>query len=623
MSVAAGLHHAAASTSGFPVTVRAVNDSIYLEAVQTGAASNYAYSLTATSDNQLFTTPSFASASGTLSGGSDASAGSGSTTIYSYSIPTPPTSFMGYMPNGNLLGYTDSVMGPWNFYYDSLNRMTGGEAGLGPYAGLQMSWSYDSFGNRTGESFGGSTGASLPTSTTAQYNANNQVTGGSIAYDASGNVTVDNANQYLYDADGRVCAVRDRYYGDMMGYLYNAEGQRVAKGSLTTFSCDLTQNGFVPMRESVLGQSGEQLAELARDESGRMAWHHTNVYAAGALFASYDPNGLHFLVADWLGSRRAQTDYAGVLEQTCQSLPFGNGETCSPTPTSQLFTTYQHDTESGNDYAQARYYASSAGRFLSPDPSGLAYAEQTNPQSLNLYSYAMNNPLTMVDPTGLHWDCPPDTWDETTNTKTAHACHWVDDGYIFDGLLRMEMENAAYAAQQQQGSQSNTASTPSNTQRHGIIHSLYCSAESGLLAAAHISNSTVGFGAGGSAGAGLLFGYGVSAGVQEVADSHGNLGVAFNVGFSPGIGVFGLGAIIGGQASISTAKTIQGLSGTSTNFGGSAGGGLAGGFDVSKGENGTTTGNVTVGAGIGTKGAAMAIQHTWVPSSLSTNCGGG
>jgi hypothetical protein len=40
---------------------------------------------------------------------------------------------------------------------------------------------------------------------------------------------------------------------------------------------------------------------------------------------------------------------------------------------------------------------------MSPDPSGLAYADQTNPQSFNLYSYVLNNPLTNIDPDGL--DC--------------------------------------------------------------------------------------------------------------------------------------------------------------------------------------------------------------------------
>ncbi len=41
-------------------------------------------------------------------------------------------------------------------------------------------------------------------------------------------------------------------------------------------------------------------------------------------------NGLHFYLNDWNGSRRVQTDYEGVVEQTCMNLPYGNGETCSP-----------------------------------------------------------------------------------------------------------------------------------------------------------------------------------------------------------------------------------------------------------------------------------------------------
>jgi hypothetical protein len=45
---------------------------------------------------------------------------------------------------------------------------------------------------------------------------------------------------------------------------------------------------------------------------------------------------------------------------------------------------------------------------MSPDPSGLVYADQSNPQSLNLYSYALNNPLTNADPTGLYCYYQPD-----------------------------------------------------------------------------------------------------------------------------------------------------------------------------------------------------------------------
>lgn len=71
--------------------------------------------------------------------------------------------------------------------------------------------------------------------------------------------------------------------------------------------------------------------------------------------------------------------------------------------TAYRFTGKERDAESGNDYFGARYYGSNMGRFMSPDPSGLFFANPMNPQSLNLYSYAQNNPLINIDPTGL--DC--------------------------------------------------------------------------------------------------------------------------------------------------------------------------------------------------------------------------
>jgi RHS repeat-associated protein len=64
----------------------------------------------------------------------------------------------------------------------------------------------------------------------------------------------------------------------------------------------------------------------------------------------------------------------------------------------------ERDTESGNDYFGARYYASSMGRFMSPDWSAkeepVPYAKLGNPQTLNLYSYVLNNPLIIVDTDG-------------------------------------------------------------------------------------------------------------------------------------------------------------------------------------------------------------------------------
>jgi RHS repeat-associated protein len=64
----------------------------------------------------------------------------------------------------------------------------------------------------------------------------------------------------------------------------------------------------------------------------------------------------------------------------------------------------ERDTESGLDYFGARYYASNMGRWMSPDwadkPEAVPYSSLDNPQSLNLYGYAQNNPLKIVDTDG-------------------------------------------------------------------------------------------------------------------------------------------------------------------------------------------------------------------------------
>jgi RHS repeat-associated protein len=80
------------------------------------------------------------------------------------------------------------------------------------------------------------------------------------------------------------------------------------------------------------------------------------------------------------------------------------------TPTEHLFTGKERDSESGNDYFGARYYASSMGRFMSPDPGWFMEADPTNPQTWNLYSYALNNPLKQQTSgsaagAGQVWEC--------------------------------------------------------------------------------------------------------------------------------------------------------------------------------------------------------------------------
>lgn len=74
----------------------------------------------------------------------------------------------------------------------------------------------------------------------------------------------------------------------------------------------------------------------------------------------------------------------------------------------QGFTGYERDSETGLDYAQARYYSPTQGRFTSVDPEN-ASADLEDPQSWNGYAYARNNPLKYVDRDGRQFEiCPSD-----------------------------------------------------------------------------------------------------------------------------------------------------------------------------------------------------------------------
>jgi RHS repeat-associated protein len=84
-----------------------------------------------------------------------------------------------------------------------------------------------------------------------------------------------------------------------------------------------------------------------------------------------------------------------------------NQHSFAATSTAYRFTGKERDSESGNDYFGARYYASTMGRFMSPDfndygldPAPVPWADYSNPQSLNLYAYVQNNPLSRTDDFG-------------------------------------------------------------------------------------------------------------------------------------------------------------------------------------------------------------------------------
>jgi RHS repeat-associated protein len=125
-----------------------------------------------------------------------------------------------------------------------------------------------------------------------------------------------------------------------------------------------------------------------------------NYYAVGRLIARRDSAGLWYFHADRLGSPRLLTDAAGVPAGRYEYDAFGKRRAIAtnlPGMEPVGFGGAEADAETGLTYLRARYYDAGFGRFLSADS---IVPDTANPQALNRYSYAYNNPLRYVDPSG-------------------------------------------------------------------------------------------------------------------------------------------------------------------------------------------------------------------------------
>jgi RHS repeat-associated protein len=119
------------------------------------------------------------------------------------------------------------------------------------------------------------------------------------------------------------------------------------------------------------------------------------------------PSGaVHYYISDHLGSASLVASASGVIEEDSDYYPYGGERAYIDTLDDQnyKFTSKQRDVESDLDYFGARYYGNSVGRFLTPDwaakPANVPYAQFGNPQSLNLYGYLKNAPVTGIDRDG-------------------------------------------------------------------------------------------------------------------------------------------------------------------------------------------------------------------------------
>src|SRR5271156_911810 len=76
----------------------------------------------------------------------------------------------------------------------------------------------------------------------------------------------------------------------------------------------------------------------------------------------------HEIYQDLALGAPANTNSSGADVGEQGTYPFGESWYNNNTTSNWVYTSYERDAESGDDYALARSYANTNGRFLSPDP---------------------------------------------------------------------------------------------------------------------------------------------------------------------------------------------------------------------------------------------------------------
>jgi RHS repeat-associated protein len=324
--------------------------------------------------------------------------------------------------NGNVQGQSivrSDKSWTQKYTYDAINRL----ASVSETGNWQQSYEYDAYGNRslyTPASYGLPVSPLTPTSQGVFDHATNRLVG-TGNYDSRGDLILYGGFTLTYDGDGRISSARSS--AQSTKYEYDGEGHRVR-----SYVCSGSM--------ICMPGAGTTTTTYAYDAFGKLA-------------AEYGMNpetgGRSYFTSDHLGSTRLETDADGRPVKCSDYLPFGEEigsdiggrPTCfAPAGDAIKFTGKERDKETGLDYFLARYFSSAQGRFSSPDIAGPALP---NPQTLNKYQYALNNPLKYIDPSGLYEeDVHRDLtavlamaagFDEETANAIAAADQGVDDNY--------------------------------------------------------------------------------------------------------------------------------------------------------------------------------------------------
>jgi RHS repeat-associated protein len=278
----------------------------------------------------------------------------------------------GYDAAGNLTSQSEDGAST-QFSYDHLHRLTGA-AGAIP-----TSYAYDPVGNLTAKTEAGQTVALTYSPSTRPRHAPRSVGGLARTYDANGNLLSDGARAYTYDDANRLVTVT--VAGATTRFSYDPDGVRykkVAAGQTTVYVGNhYERNTTTGIVSATYWGAGLPLAVRRGPPSGAYEVvypHHDRLGSAIAATSSTQPDAL---TAYW---------------------PYGTQRAPALPGLDRLFTSQRAEPNLGlYDYG-ARFYDPTAGRFLQPDP---LVANLFNPQDLNAYSYARNNPLLYTDPNGL------------------------------------------------------------------------------------------------------------------------------------------------------------------------------------------------------------------------------
>jgi len=284
-----------------------------------------------------------------------------------------------------------------NYVYDDIARLSSANCGS-----VDGTYAYDAFGNL--DKNGSFSFQPLYTNATTGQNSNRYISipGATVSYDANGNVLSDGSHTYTWDANGRPVTI------DAVGLTYDALGRMAEQNRSGTY----TQIVYAPTGQKLALMSASTLQKAFIPLPGNA----TAVYASSGLSYYRHP--------DWLGSSRFASTPSRTMYSDSAYAPFGEPY-AQAGATDLSFTGQNQDTVAGGltgpyDFPAREY--GPQGRWVSPDPAGLAAVDPTNPQSWNRYAYVENDPIDYYDPLGLNKD------NNCILNGIESYCSWVPSG---------------------------------------------------------------------------------------------------------------------------------------------------------------------------------------------------